>query len=852
MPDYNRRATVYWWLMVALGAASLAVALAQLSRLPPAALVQIGFGSLLALLVALVPLKIPRTNQVFSIGDLFTVLLLLMHGPAAGCLAATCEALASSCRSSRRWTTRLGTTAIAAFAMTLCGHGLHAITRRFGNQGSDDAALLVFAAMAFGAGYSACTAVLMSTVARLKRNERLVLLDFASVFGWVGAASVVASALAALLFVTQRVAGLGVMLTALPMLGLLLTTLHYFARQQQAEEGARRAAALALEREATLALQLAHHQAAEQASQHLRELETSEHRFQSAFTYASIGMALVSREGLVHQANPALRQLLGCGPTDLEGRPFADFVDAGDQARLRAALDGAGTASGAAHTNEIGCRRPDGIGIWVGISCSLFAESPGNGPGVILQVQDLTARHRAELELHHRAFHDKLTGLANRERFHESLSQAIELARDDPRLSFAVLFLDFDRFKLINDSKGHSVGDEFLVAAARRLSRALRKSDLLARLGGDEFAILATCLDRDGDAVDLAERLLATLAEPLQLASMEITASASIGITFSSIGYTRPEDMLRDADIAMYRAKGDGKSRFAIFDVGLHTEVKQRLRLEGDLRLALAQRSTAVAYQPIYDLVTRALVGFEALSRWTHDELGPISPGTFVPIAEESGLITQLTDHVIGDACRHLHRWRAAHPGASELTVHVNVAARDVADPEFVPRVRAALAAAAVAPRQLVIELTENILMAQLEAAMSTLKALRQLGVGLSIDDFGTGYSSLSHLAVLPIDSLKIDMSFVRNLRAGSNEAAVIKAIVLLASLLGKQVIAEGIETEAQLELLRELGCGFGQGFYLSRPLAVEAADRLLRGAAQAAVRSPAGVGRADAAQLVH
>jgi diguanylate cyclase (GGDEF)-like protein len=483
---------------------------------------------------------------------------------------------------------------------------------------------------------------------------------------------------------------------------------------------------------------------------------------------------------------------------------------------------------------ELSCRRHDGAEVWASISCSLFTQPDDAGPNLILQIQDITARRRAESELQHRAFHDKLTGLPNRERFHEALEVAIARADGGPGRSFAVLFLDFDRFKLINDSKGHIVGDDFLVQASRRLGRCLRKGDMLARLGGDEFAILAMGLTTDHDAVDLAERLLDILREPLRLSSMEIAATASIGITFSSMGYLRSEDMLRDADIAMYRAKVDGKARFALFDVRLHTEVTHRVRLEADLRQAMdTGQGMGIAFQPLYELRTGQLVGFEALSRWHHPELGPVSPATFIPIAEETGLITALTARVVEQACRQLRAWQSDHPLFANLSVHVNVAAKDVADPDFVGRIKRTLIATGMQSRHLVVELTENILMAQLSAAMGTLTELRVLGVGLSVDDFGTGYSSLSHLAVLPIDSLKIDMSFVRHLREGSKEEAVIRAIVLLGTSLGKEVIAEGIETQAQMELLRDLGCGVGQGYHLARPMPAEDIHKLLLGHAR-------------------
>ena len=828
MPDYNRKASLLWWALVLAGSAVFIASARQAAALSGGALLQLAGGILLAMTMALVPVRIPRTNQAFTLGDVFIVLLLLMHGTPAGCIAAGLEGLVSAWRSSKRWSTRLGSATIATVSMFICGAILQAASARLSLQSAAHAAELLLVTMAFGLLYSSCNAVLMSAVARAKRNQGLRLADLASVFGWVGAASAGASAAAGLLFITQRLAGLGVMLAVLPLMGLLLTTQHYFARQQVAEEAARRAAARILEREAELAISLARQREAEQATQHLRDMEKSEHRFQSAFTHSSIGMALVSCGGEIHQANPALTTLLGCHGEELEGRGFCEHVDADHAQRLATMLAAVSAGQGVAMPIEFRCQRRNGTEVWASINCSLFSTSQGEGPSLILQIQDVTARHRAELELHHRAFHDKLTGLANRERFIDVLTQTIQLDRRAGDDAFAVLFLDFDRFKLINDSKGHSVGDEFLVQASHRLLRCLRKGDLLARLGGDEFAILASGLRSNDDAEDLAERLLNSLHEPLRLSSMDITATASIGITFSSIGYTRPEDMLRDADIAMYRAKAEGKARFALFDVCQHAEVANRVRLEHDLRQALAKRATTIAYQPLYDLNSGGLIGFEALSRWTHPELGPISPGSFIPIAEESGLITELTEFVILESCRQLRQWVIEHPGASQLCIHVNVAARDLADVNFVSRVKGALLASGLAPRQLVVELTENILMAKLTAAMSTLSTLRELGVGLSVDDFGTGYSSLSHLAVLPIDSLKIDMSFVRNLRPGSKEAAVIRAIVLLAGSLGKHVIAEGIETQAQLSQLRELGCGYGQGFFLSRPLQAASVDKLL------------------------
>jgi diguanylate cyclase (GGDEF)-like protein len=448
---------------------------------------------------------------------------------------------------------------------------------------------------------------------------------------------------------------------------------------------------------------------------------------------------------------------------------------------------------------------------------------------------ELVARHVLELEaseakLQHIAFHDSLTGLPNRRRFQEHLTQMFERARSDTQGKFGLMFLDFDRFKLINDSLGHAVGDEFLVAVAKRIAQQVRPHDVVARLGGDEFAILAQGLNGEQYAVALAERLLDVLRQPFSIGGHDIVTSASIGITFSGVQYAAPAEMLRDADTAMYKAKAAGKARYALFDAALHTEVARQMRLEGDLRCALADGTLSVAYQPLFELANGRVTGFEALARWNHAELGMISPATFIPVAEDAGLMLRLTDFVLRTACHQLHEWQSRDARFGDLSMHVNVSGADIAHPSLVSRVNAAIVESSLQAKHLTLELTENILVARLEAALPTLTELRRLGVGLSVDDFGTGYSSLRHLATLPVNSLKIDRAFVADMQRGSNEAAVVRSIVLLGEALGKSIIAEGIETPEQLDMLQDMGCKAGQGFHLSRPLTAEVVDKMLDG----------------------
>jgi diguanylate cyclase (GGDEF)-like protein/PAS domain S-box-containing protein len=661
--------------------------------------------------------------------------------------------------------------------------------------------------------------VLITAVPYLKRSQWPQPREVFGSFGWVGITFAGSASIAGLLFLAFEQAGVGVLFAAMPIIAMLLATMHYYFREQAAEDLVRKSRIDAAEREAALAMQ------------HMRELEQSERRFHSAFTHASIGMALVSFNGRVLQVNAVLQMLLGVPAEDsIAGQAFSEFVEADDAAMLNDQMMRLNAQEVSAFEVELRLRCRDGGKVWVALHGGFFSEQDGTAPCLILQAQDVTARRDAEAGLKHIAYHDSLTGLPNRLRFLEQLTQSLSRAETDPRRHFGLLFLDFDRFKVVNDSLGHAVGDEFLVAVARRIQQQVRPHDIVARLGGDEFAILAEDLDSARYAVALADRLLDALRQPLQIAGNEIISSASIGITFSNMGYRIPADMVRDADTAMYKAKAAGKGRYTLFDNALHTEVSDRMRLEGELRRALAAGQLSLAYQPLYDLASGGVTGFEALARWSHPELGAVSPATFIPIAEEAGLMTGLTDFVLRTACGQMREWQLRDDRFAGLNIHVNLSGSDLAQPNLVARVNAVLVETNLQAQHLTLELTENILMERLEAAMPQLEELRRLGMGLSVDDFGTGYSSLQHLATLPVNSLKIDRAFVTGMGLGSSKAAIVRGIVLLGSSLGKSIIAEGIETESELDQLRELGCGAGQGFHLSRPLAADMIDAMLDG----------------------
>ncbi len=434
----------------------------------------------------------------------------------------------------------------------------------------------------------------------------------------------------------------------------------------------------------------------------------------------------------------------------------------------------------------------------------------------------------------HAAFHDALTGLPNRSLFTDHLRVALRRAQQNEKYLFGVLFLDLDRFKNINDSLGHPCGDELLKLVARRLEACIRQTDMVARFGGDEFAILLDAIQDTSDAVRVAEKVQQAISAPFKLASHEAITTASIGVALSTSGYTEAEDIIRDADTAMYRAKDRGKARCEVFDTAMHTRAVTLLRLESDLRRALEKDELCVYYQPIVSLASGELHGFEALVRWQHLERGIISPDDFIPLAEETGLILPIGLRVLRDACHQLRKWQQYSLSNRDLIMSVNLSGKQLMQLDLIERIEEVLQESQINPWHLKLEITETVVMENPELAAVTLAKLRSLGVRLSIDDFGTGYSSLSYLNRFPVDTLKIDRSFVTSMNAADENLQIVKTIVTLAGNLGMQVVAEGVETEEQLEQLRSLKCQYGQGFLFSKPLEVVEADLFVLNSAHA------------------
>ncbi|MFN2492542.1 MAG: putative bifunctional diguanylate cyclase/phosphodiesterase [Pyrinomonadaceae bacterium] len=441
----------------------------------------------------------------------------------------------------------------------------------------------------------------------------------------------------------------------------------------------------------------------------------------------------------------------------------------------------------------------------------------------------------------HAAFHDELTGLPNRNLFNEHLRVAFERAQRHRGYLFAVLFLDVDRFKNVNDSLGHSYGDQLLLAISRRLEGCLRQTDTVARFGGDEFALLIDEVADPAHVIAIAEKVQRTLSGCFHFGRNDVFVTASIGIALNHTGYDQPEEILRDADIAMYHAKGKGKARHEVFNQAMYTRAVSLLRLENDLRRALERREFCLYYQPIMKLETGNIIGFEALVRWQHPERGLVAPTEFIPRAEETGLIMPIGLWVLEEACRQLQEWQQHSAADHMLTISVNLSGKQLAQPDLIEQIQNVLERTHLDPRCLKLEMTESVVMENADAIISKFRRLRELGVQLSIDDFGTGYSSLSYLHTFPVTTLKIDRSFVSKMHLGTENLEIARTITTLAHNLGMEVVAEGVETEEQVEQLRALRCEYGQGYLFSKPLSKEDTQALIQtGCQQFVVTSPA------------
>jgi diguanylate cyclase (GGDEF)-like protein/PAS domain S-box-containing protein len=552
-----------------------------------------------------------------------------------------------------------------------------------------------------------------------------------------------------------------------------------------------------------------------------RELRDAQERFRSAFEHAPIGMGLSGIDGRFFRVNRALAQMIGRAEDELLGASMLGLTHPDDRATLVEATDRLLAGDTATCQVEMRYLHLDGRAVWVGVSVSVVRDVAGQPLYMVSQAEDITERKASGERLAHQAIHDPLTGLPNRLLFVDRLRRALASIHADhhgsatPAGRVAVLFLDLDHFKVVNDSLGHSAGDRLLVAVADRLRAAIRPTDTVARFGGDEFTVLCTDVPDETAARELADRVAKAVCRPLQLAEGEVFVTASIGIALSGGELETPETLLRNADSAMYGAKDHGRSRAELFDVDSHDRAIATLRTGNELHRALERNELRLHYQPIVSLETGRITGFEALMRWQHPERGMVRPDEFIPLAEETGLIVPMGRWALQEACRQASWW---HSHGARVTISVNLSPRQLAESTLTDEFAEVLHRSGVDPDAIWLEITESTLMRDAESAVVSLSKLRGLGVHLSVDDFGTGYSSMTYLKRFPVEALKVDRSFVDGLGEESGDTAICTAVVSLAHALGLRAVAEGVETAEQMASLRQLGCELAQGYLFGRP----------------------------------
>ncbi len=552
----------------------------------------------------------------------------------------------------------------------------------------------------------------------------------------------------------------------------------------------------------------------------------SEKRFRSLVQNSFDAVLIIGKDLVIRYVTPSVERVFGYLPDDIVGKKFNELVHPDDVPQVLGYFKNLITKGGLSTSAE--WRLQDKNGDWI------FVENTGNNllndenvRGIVVNSRNVTDRRRTEDRMLHDAFHDALTGLPNRALFLDHLKLALSRAKRHSSSKFAVLFIDLDRFKYVNDSLGHYAGDLLLIEVARRIEKCLRPGDTVARLGGDEFTILLEDIGSLDDVTIVAERVQQKIFEPFDLDGREFITTVSIGIALGNTEYLNAENVMRDADTAMYHAKVGGKARFAVFDQEMHALVISTMETEADMRRAIERQEFFLLYQPIISTSKFTLAGFEALVRWQHPTRGIISPDDFIPLAEETGLIVPMSLWIMREVGRQCAVWRQLLPTAP-LTVSINISCKHFQQPDLVEQVARVLHEANLDAKTIKLEITESAMMENTERTAEKLKGLRGLGIELSLDDFGTGYSSLSYLHRFPLDTLKIDRSFVSHLDEEGEHYEIVRTIVSLAKSLGMKTVAEGVETEKQFIKLQELDCDFAQGFFFSKPLPVETVDEML------------------------
>ena len=800
----------YIKIVIVLGAVAFTYFLTQL----PLSIVSVQFFLLSVFTIAIgsqITIQIPRFKSHVAVSDTFIFLALILYGGEAAIVLAVIEACCSSWRFCNKKITIVFNAAVMACSTTMMVLTLRLFDLDISalSQG-DSYANFVVALSLMGFVQYIANSGLASVFSSLK-SEKPVFQTWKTYYLWTSITYFIGATAAGVGAKMVHVIGFKVIVATAPVILFIYYTYRIYLKNvemslAQAEQAERHAETL------------------QQQSIALRE---SEERFRSAFSYAPIGIALVSPDGQWLKVNKSLCEIVGYSEEELLTKDFQSITHKEDLGNTLVTLHDLLTGKIQSCQAELRYIHSTGMEVWVYWSASTASDSKSERPNLIFQIQDITDRKHAEDKLQYEATHDALTGLPNRALFATRLEQALTRSKGNSGNRLSVLFIDLDRFKVVNDSLGHLIGDQLLNGIANRLRECVRPSDTVARLGGDEFTILVQDA-RENEVLQIAERIKGKFATPFNLSGHEIYSSASIGILHSSNNHKSPEDLMRDADIAMYQAKRSGKARHEIFDKNMHDEVKETLRLETELRKAIDKDEIHVEYQPIYSLESGNLDGFEALARWTHHQHGNIPPNKFIPLAEETGLIDSLGEIILKKACIQGRRWQEMFPDCFPLMLSVNLSCKQFAQSSMVQNIKRVLDETDFDAHHLKLEITESVVLEHKENAIEMLHQLRTLGIEIHIDDFGTGYSNLSYLSQLPVTTLKIDRSFISPINGNRRDSEIIRAIVMLARNLGMRVIAEGVETETQLEQLKALHCEGAQGYYFSKPMNEKAATEFL------------------------
>jgi diguanylate cyclase (GGDEF)-like protein/PAS domain S-box-containing protein len=759
----------------------------------------IGFGSRITI-------QIPRFKSHISVSDTFIFLALILFGGEAAVILASVEAFFSAWRFCNKKITVFFNAAVMALStslvvLTLHLFGMNTEAELHGYRINDFFVTTSTLALVQFFGNTG-----LSSIYGALKSGKPWWETWKTHYLWIFLTYSIGALAAGILVKVIDYAGFTTLIATVPIILFIYLTYRMYLKN--------------VEMSLTQAEQARKH--AEILQQQSVALAESEERFRSAFNYAPIGIALVSPNGNWLKVNKSLCQILGYSEEEFLATDFQSMIFTEDLGNTLIKVHE--LLAGKTPTCQMEQRylHKNGNIVWTLWSASTTSYSKNIQPNLIFQIQDITDKKIAEEKLQYEATHDALTGLPNRSFFMARLGQALEKAKHNPDYKVSVLFIDLDRFKVINDSLGHLIGDELLVKISERLRECLRPSDMVARLGGDEFIILVEGNYEEKEVICIAERVQEKFSVPFDLKGYEIYSSASIGILNRTARHFKPEDLLRDADTAMYQAKRAGKSRHEVFNQKMHEAVKETLQIETDLRRAIERNEIFAYYQPIYSLVTGEIEGFEALARWKHRKLGLILPEKFIPLAEEIGLINLLGSHILRTACLEMFWLKETTPDSKSLTLSVNLSCRQFADPNLFHNIKTILDETQFPANRLKLEITESVLFEHQERTIETLHQLRELGIEIHIDDFGTGYSNLNYLRQLPISTLKIDRSFISPIEQSGRNTEIVQTIILLARNLGLKVIAEGVESEIQLEELKKLHCESAQGPIFAKPMSIE------------------------------